>query len=128
MEGWKDGRMEAFRMEGWDGPSRPPYHSSINNASILPSYHSSILQYFHSGIIHCMCTRISRCSMRSGRVLHQALIVLQVADLFLPALPLPRVRFRAWCLHKHKLTLQCIINYSQCIYTKVVSHIKIVCY
>ena len=25
MEGWKDGRMEAFRMEGWDGPSRPPY-------------------------------------------------------------------------------------------------------
>ena len=26
MEGWKDGRMEAFRMEGWDGPSRPPYN------------------------------------------------------------------------------------------------------
>ena len=29
MEGWKDGRMEAFRMEGWDGPSRPPCYARM---------------------------------------------------------------------------------------------------
>ena len=40
MEAWKDSRIEGWKdgsprgMEGWDGPSRPPYPSTFGDRTV----------------------------------------------------------------------------------------------
>ena len=56
MEGWKDGSPR--RMEGWDGPSRPPYKR--RNAAPPFSLRVRVMEFTHwlGGVVSTkMCAR-----------------------------------------------------------------------
>ena len=53
MEAWKDSRIEGWKdgsprgMEGWDGPSQPPYYCRF--------VHDYVIAHSHNGILYMCC-------------------------------------------------------------------------